>query len=221
MPPPPNASMAPGRRRRATPHPFPSRAFGKLDLPLVERQGPWVRLFRPRHAPLHFGQDGAGRFDAPNGEYGVLYVADELAGAFIEVFGRDPAYRIISAPTLESRNVALTAGRPLRLVDLRDGPGLAAIAATGELTMGGNYRLSHAFSRAINRHPAAPDGIWYRCRHDPSQGSVAVFDRAQSVLEANDLGSLPGTRFLVDVAQLLDRYHFGLDSSSPHPSDTR
>ena len=208
--------MALGRRRRASPHPFPSRALRSFTLPLVERAGPWTRLFRPPHAPLHFGRGGEGRFDAPHGEYGVLYVADELAGAFIEVFGRDPAYRIISAPTLRSRDVALvSAGRPLRLVDLRDGPGLAAIGATGELTMGGNYRLSHAFSRALNRHPSAPDGIWYRCRHDPAQCSVAVFDRAQSVVHARDLGNLLGPRFLIEVARLLDRYHFALDSSTP------
>ena len=205
--------MAPGRRRRATPHPFPSRAFRHLTLPLAERLGPWARLFRPPHAPLHFGRDGAGRFDAPGAEYGVLYVADELAGAFIEVFGRDPAYRILSAPTLQSRHVAVVrARRPLRLVDLRDGPGLAAIGATGELTMGGTYRLSQAFSRAIHRHPSVPDGIWYRCRHDPAQCSVALFDRAQSVVDADDLGSLLGPRFVLEVAQLLDRYHFGLDS---------
>jgi len=142
-----------------------------------------------------------------------LYVADELAGAFIEVFGRDPAYRIISASTLQSRNVAVvTAGRPLRLVDLRDGPGLAAIGATGELTMGGNYRLSHAFSRALKRHPSALDGIWYRCRHDPGQCSAAIFDRAQSVIGADGLGSLLGPRFVLEVAQFLDRYHFALDS---------
>jgi len=100
------------------------------------------------------------------------------------------------------------------VVDLRDGPGLAAIGATGELIMGGNYRLSHALSRAIHRHPAAPDGIWYRCRHDPAHGSVAVFDRAQLVVEARDLGSVLGSRFVVEVAQLLDRYRFGLERST-------
>ena len=41
---------------------------------------------------------------------------------------------------------------------------------------------------------------------------VALLDRAQSVVQTRDLGSLPGARFLIEVPRLLDRYRFALDS---------
>jgi hypothetical protein len=196
--------------RRGTPPPFPPRDLAQHPLPLSLRPGPWVRIVTAGHDPLHFGRSGHNRFDAPRGEFGVLYAADELAGAFIETFGRSPGYRIVSEARLRGRGLAqIEARRPLRLVDLR-GPGLAQIGAMGEVTMGGSYRLSQRW--ALRLHPDQPDGLWYGCRHDPSTGAVAVFDRAQDALHDTILGLLADPPVVPLLTVVLDRYGFALDA---------
>lgn len=193
-------------------HPEPPPDLDRRHLPLAERAGPWVRIFRSTHRdPLHFGRRPENRFDAPRGQFGVLYAADRLDGAFVEVFGRQPDLRILSVDSLAARSVAeISTSRALRLVDLRD-EGLAATGSTGELTMGGRYPLARRWSLALWRHPDRPDGLWYRSRHVPSETSVAIFDRAHDVLTAHDHGSLLGPAYVLKVARLLDRFHFGLD----------
>jgi hypothetical protein len=66
-------------------------------------------------------------------------------------------------------------------------------------------------STAILRHLTATG----TAVDDPAHCSVAVFDRVQPVVHAHDLGNLLGARFLLEVARLLDRDHFALDSSTP------
>lgn len=197
-------------------HPEPPPDLDRRPLPIRERDGPWLRIFRTAHRePLHFGRGPENRFDAPRGQYGVLYAADTLDGAFVEVFGRQPDLRILSVDSLAARSVAeISTSRALRLVDLRD-EGLAAIGATGELTIGGRYPLARRWSLALWQHPSRPDGLWYRSRHVPSETSVALFDRVGDALNANDRGPLLGPAYVFDVARLLDRFHFGLDGPTP------
>jgi hypothetical protein len=97
-----------------------------------------VRIFRfaPGRSALYFGQASTYRFDDPLGRFGVLYAAEELAGAFIETFGRAVGVHLIALADLRARHVAhISATRPLRLVDLR-GRHLARLGATGELATG-------------------------------------------------------------------------------------
>jgi hypothetical protein len=184
-------------------------------LPLAGRAGPWVRIFAAGYESLHFRRSGHNRFDAPGAEFGVLYAADELAGAFIETFGRSPGYRIVSEARLRERGLArIEAQRPLRLVDLC-GPGLAQIGATGEVTMGGSYGLSQRWAHRLYHHPDQPDGLWYGCRHDSSTDAVAVFDRAQDALRATVLGRLTDGPVVARLAAVLDRYAFAVDSGYP------
>jgi hypothetical protein len=91
--------------------------------------------------PIYFGQSGQTRFDAPAGQYGVLYVAADVNGAFIETFGRRLNYRLLSLHDFIAREVSqVTQTRPLRLVDLT-GSGLSLIGADSRLTSG-SYDLS-------------------------------------------------------------------------------
>lgn len=98
------------------------------------------------------------------------------------------------------------ASRPLRLVDLT-GRGLTTIGADERLCSG-NYDVSREWARAIHEHPARPDGIYYRARHDPSQRSVAVFDRAARAITIEPDGSLLFDATL--LAQLLRRYQINM-----------
>lgn len=148
-------------------------------LPLVEGGiclGPWYRMYRSSCDPVHFGRGREARFDDPEGEYGVLYVASDEFGAFIESFGRKPGKRRFFASQLASRRLAvLGSRRELKIVDLR-GSGLARLGATGEISSG-RHGLSQAWSRSLYGHPEGPDGIVYRLKHDPDRHGIALFER--------------------------------------------
>lgn len=129
-------------------------------LPLVRLAGPWIRIHRTQHDPLFFGATGRNRFDDPLGRYGVLYAAQEPAGAFIVVFG----FGVVGGVNTvrESELVArayssIEVARPMQLVDLT-GPGLAWIGATNELTAGPHV-AAQQWSRALWSHPSRPDGL--------------------------------------------------------------
>ena len=79
--------------------------------------------------------------------------------------------------------------------------------------MGGNYGLSQRWAHRLYHHPDQPGGLWYGCRHDPSTAAVAVFDRAQDALHGTILGSLLDTPIVPQLAAVLDRYAFAIDSS--------
>jgi len=77
-----------------------------------------VRVHRRDRDPLYVGRTGLSRFDAPDGEYGVLYAAADAHGAFVETFGRTGGERLVAASVLAARALArIEAARPLRLVD--------------------------------------------------------------------------------------------------------
>jgi hypothetical protein len=89
------------------------------------------------------------------------------------------------------------------------GKGLARIGAGSDL-LSGPYALSQASALALHHHPSAPGGIVYRARHDPEQASAAIFGRAEGVVAAMLLGSFADVALARLLAELLDRYDFGL-----------
>jgi hypothetical protein len=180
-------------------------------LPIIRLAGPWVRIHRVEHDPLFFGTTGRNRFDDPLGRFGVLYVAEGPAGAFIEVFGFGVVGGINTVRESEVLALAFASievARPMRLVDLT-GPGLARIGATNELTAG-PHSAAQQWSRVLWGHPSRPDGLLYRARHDPSCLSIALFQRVRRHVATRPLGGLlsPENRML--LGQLLDRYAFSL-----------
>jgi hypothetical protein len=149
------------------PHPEPLSDLNAQPLPTYMANGPWVRSHATLHSPLHFGRAGLNRFDAPGGQYGILYLAADIHGAFIETFGRALGVRTITVARLASRLFTeVRQTRPLRVVDLT-GPGLARIGADGRLSTGA-YDLSQRWALALHEHPDRPDGLLYRSRHDPN-----------------------------------------------------
>jgi hypothetical protein len=172
-------------------------------------KGPFYRVHRVALDPLFFGKTGSNRFDAPAGEFGVLYMAQHPRGAFVETFGHETGMRLLAARELEERSLAeLRTTRPLALVDLT-GKGLARIGADGRL-LDGDYVAAQAWAKALHDHPRRPDGIAYRSRHDPSQVCAAVFERARARVTVKsrtrwDEESLRGL-----LVRLLDLYDFGI-----------
>jgi hypothetical protein len=74
--------------------------------PLVHQSaGPWQRICRIDREPLHFSRGPSSRFNDAAGEFGVLYVADDAEGAFLETFGRQLDVRSVTSTALSRRNV--------------------------------------------------------------------------------------------------------------------
>ena len=209
------ASKGQPDRMLPDPHPLPPADLPARELPIIMRDGPWVRLHQPAYAALHFGASGRNRFDAPDGQFGVMYAADTLDCAFIETFDRDTsehgAYlNLVAWSEIEARGVAaITPSRSLRLVDIT-GPGVRRIGADARLATVHDYALPQRWSLALHEHPSMPDGIAYRSRHDPSLTSVALFDRAASSINVVEHGSLADPRFHPDLARILRRYQFSI-----------
>jgi hypothetical protein len=192
------------------PHPDPPADFASRLLPITLFRGPWYRIHRLTYGSIFFGRSGDNRFDAPTGEFGMLYVGKDERCAFVETFGHATGVRIVEQGELVARGLArITPKRPLRLVSLV-GKGLARLGADARLTAGESYDVAHRWALAIHDHPKKPDGIAYGSRHDPSRVCAAIFDRASTALEVTALGSLADTTHTKLVAMLLDTYDFGL-----------
>jgi hypothetical protein len=96
----------------------------------------WFRVYSLRYAPLFFGRTGRYRFDAPRGEYGVLYAGNDIVCAFVETFGHSLDIRTVTMEDVRLRGVVeITVSRSLRLVDLT-GTGLARLGADNRLCAG-------------------------------------------------------------------------------------
>lgn len=141
------------------------------------------RFYTATYDPIYFDRSQLGRFNAPDASYGVLYGAQEVAGAFAETFLRTPGNTLIDADFLGRKGyVRLRTMRELRLVKLT-GSGLARIGATAEVPHRGlSYDTPQAWSKALAAHPIDADGIAYLARHDDSQLCFAIFDRAGAAL---------------------------------------
>ena len=187
-------------------HPAAPESLDHIELPLITTMQSWFRLHRPHRQALHNGRTGRSRFDAPTGEYGVLYAAADPFGSFAETVEIQRDLNTIPASVLAERVLTrIDAGRPLRLIDLT-GSGLSRIGADARLTTG-SHAIAQQWSRAMWAHAAAPDGITYRCRHDPARLSVALFDRTERSVQAVKLGSLSDSQLIDVLAAIMQEYH--------------
>lgn len=171
-------------------HPPPPGDLDRRHLRLrTLRAGTRLHRFHTREKarrsldPVYFDRSLGGRLNAPDGTYGVLYVALSASGAFAETFLRAPGRTLLDPDLLTAKAYAeLTLTRDLLAVELH-GPGAAAIGATAELTHGPPpYDLPQAWSKALHAHPCAADALTYRARHNDDEICLAMFDRAASAV---------------------------------------
>jgi hypothetical protein len=197
--------MAP---RKIGPLPLPSPNLADQPLPILTYRETLVRIHRIGNDPAFRGNAGEHRFDAPAGEFGVLYAAVDAYGAFIETCG-DTRDRIVTTAALGQRGWArVEPTRALRLVDL-SGSGLAQIGADERLCSG-EHDIARKWLLAMWQHPASVDGLYYRARHDPSRNSVALFDRAEPSVSIVRDGGLLDDRHQLRLAGILEAYQFSL-----------
>lgn len=138
------------------------------------------RFYQLSFEPIYFDPSLQGRFNAPDGSYGVLYGARTIDGAFAETFLRQPGRTLLFADFVAARGcVELQNSRPLNLIEL-GGKGLAPLGATAEILHSGlPYDVPQAWSKALHDHPRVVDGIAYGSRHDDRELCYALFDRAR------------------------------------------
>jgi RES domain len=189
----------------------PPHAPNERELPIVRLEGPWLRLHAAGREPGFFGKTDLNRFDDPEGEFGILYAAEDAFGTFIEVYGRDPGLNLVAETDLRGHilsEIAVEGG--LRLADLT-GLGTARIGATGAISTG-PHGLVRPWSRSIYELPSSPEGIYYRLKHDLDRKGIAVFDRERisGAVSFEGKGTLidPGNASL--LGEILEEYDFGL-----------
>lgn len=215
----PDGGGRPGPSRPA-PHPDPPVDLADHPLPLRDIASPWFRSHRADLGPIYFGRDRArGRFNDPLGEYGVLYLGLDEFAAFIETFGVSQTAagpylvdNVITEEEIASRCLCeIRSSRPVSVVDLADGPGLARLRADARLGAG-DWSLSQRWSRAFWEHPSRPDGVLYRSRHDPARLCLALFDRTIDALEADCATNILADR--LRLATLFKQYGYALVSGT-------
>ena len=69
-----------------------------------------------------------------------------------------------------------------------------------------------AWSRAIYEHPASPDEIYYRLKHDLDRKGVVIFEREGIVgaVRPESRGTLMGPSNAGLLGEILEEYGFGL-----------
>lgn len=190
--------------------PEPSKRLQEISLPLREIKSLWFRSHVRARDPLYFGRNQAFRFDAPDGSFGILYLAADPHVAFIESFQILGVEPVITESALNERWLSqITASRPLRLIDLATSGGLVRIGCDARI-FSCAYSVSQRWSLALHSHPDQADGILYRPRHDPARTAAAIFDRSQQVFAVEDTKSWLSQRDL--LGNILDTYRVGLMS---------
>jgi RES domain len=116
------------------------------------------RFYTAAYDPIYFDRSKLGRFNAPDESFGVLYTAENKAGAFAETFLRTPGRTLIGSDLLKRKAyLRLSVTRTMHLVRLA-GPGLARLGATAEVAHDGlPYDVPQAWSKALSNHPANAD----------------------------------------------------------------
>lgn len=190
--------------------PEPSKRFHSIKLPISEIDREWYRSHPTRRDAVYFGRKGAYRFDAPDGEYGVLYVGANPHVAFIESFQIAGIHPAVTESKLKDRSLSRIRARgAVRLVNLAESGALTKIGADARIFTA-SYTVSQRWSRAIHDHPDKPDGILYRPRHDPARIAAAIFDRIAERVTAETMGTWVDQKAV--LADVLDTYGVALIS---------
>lgn len=190
-------------------HRQPTKAFNREELAIIRvpKAHKWIRIHLCDYAPMYFGGNRDNRFDSTEQSFGVLYLARQLNGSFVEVFCRGKERQVSSARLDQYCVAEFYASRNLKLIDLA-GSGLVKMGPDARLATG-SYATTQSWSQAFYERPGGADGILYPSRHDPRQQLAAVFDRSQSLFTVKKQGNL---RVYLggELFDLLDHYDIAL-----------
>jgi hypothetical protein len=179
----------------------PPQDFAQRSVPLhVHLEGVPVFRFWQKHHPSAFfwSKKGIYRFDSKSARYGVLYTAESLEGAALEVFGDQwIKRRELSRALLANYRVSvIRSAQALTLVNTT-GKNLNKLGVDSIFFASINYRLTRIWARAFMEHPCCPQGILYHSRKNPLLLNFAFFgtQEVQDALtegEVRPLETAPG-----------------------------
>lgn len=177
-----------------------------------------VRIHRKGQGAVFFGppagRPAQNRFDAPAGEYGVLYAARRLEGAFVETLLRRSSGRIVRRDFIEQRQwTPLRLVRPVILAKIMD-EGLLFHGVDASVSASDDYGPSRTLALNLFNDFPAVEGLAYRSRHNNGEICYALFDRVPPA----DLAELPGHLFednRTRVDELIRLHGAILDTSGP------
>jgi hypothetical protein len=207
--------QGPARKYRGSPNAYTLNAHERLWR--VHSRKYAATEFNPLDSEEHFG---GGRFDGTMQDpYPFFYAGETSPTALAEVFLRDElrfnewGYRILSRTAIRGRRIsAVETVRPLRLISLRTGPDLAAVALSAWLVQGGmEYGQTRAIAHWLREKAPWAQGLIWTSTIDLGRPSVVLFgDRCESSAlrelpsQAIDLDDEAGARWLNDM---LAPYH--------------
>jgi hypothetical protein len=207
--------------------PLPPADLPQRSLPLVTLEDLGTTLYRCHrldrsYRPVAYNfSTVADRFNAPYGEYGVLYLATDPFAGFIETFGSgmvaaDLHMRLVAESDLRRRclcRIDCSADpSQARFVNLTDGFGCSRVGIDGRIGTTKRRDITREWALAFWSHAQQPHGILYRACNDPSRFCIVCFDRLGDVFAA----SCEVANILTDphqLAAILDEYAIGLDPS--------
>jgi hypothetical protein len=146
------------------------------------------------------------RFDAPGGEYAVLYAKDTEVATFNESYA-EKRRRIPSADA-ERHLVRNTPKRPLPLVDLKDDRTLSTLDLDARISVGDDYEVCRQWALAFHAEWPEVCGIAYAARWGGVRTTnVALFvERCGENLTLDSLGRLGDPVLEESVLEAADRY---------------
>jgi hypothetical protein len=185
---------------------LPSRKLSLVSVPNTV-----FRICRPGHPdPFFWSRLGLHRFDTPEGCYGILYCAEDLETALLEVFG-DSWLKTRVLPVSELRLyefLAFEVNADLRVTDLT-GRNLSRLGTDSSLFASTEYLLTQEWSKQLMSHPQAKDGLRYHSRKNPKKFDYALYDsiEAKNGLRVRLREPLIGA---AGVPAILDKYEVSL-----------
>lgn len=212
-------------RGRGSTIPLPPADHNKLDLPLVYVKPSEINLYRchrkqSSHLPAsyNFSRKAQGRFNAPNGEYGTLYLGMDPYCAFIEGLGSGfilGEERLVSQQGLKERCICHfrvdKRVERFSLVNLTDGSasGYGALNLDNQITTTKDREITKKWGLAFWSHKSRPDGILYRACNDADRLSIAMFSRTGDVFSPSCDDNLIDDPYR--LGDFLDHYNVGID----------
>ena len=147
------------------------------------------------------------RFDAPGGEYAVLYANDTKVATFNEAYAEKR--RRIPRADAERHLVSIMPRRPLPLVDLTDDQTLSVLGLDARISVGDDYKACHQWARAFHETWPESCGIAYAARWGGVRTTnLALFvERCGEDLAVNSLGLLGDPALENLVLEAVDRYN--------------
>jgi hypothetical protein len=146
------------------------------------------------------------RFDAPGGEYAVLYANETRVATFNESYAEKR--RRIPAADAQRHLMRIAPNHPLPLVDLTDDRTLSALELDARISVGDDYEACHRWGLAFHEEWQGAFGIAYAARWGGVRTTnVALFvERCREDLLVESLGRLGDRALEALMLEAADRY---------------